>query len=374
MIRIYLDNNSTTILDEKVIEAMLHEMQKGAANPSSVHYFGREAKNRLNQARRTIADYLHVKPAELFFSSCATESLSTLLRSLSSGHILTSSVEHPAIYHTVQHLEKKGCTATYLETGLWGAVTPDAVKNALTSSTRLIILSAVNTETGVKNPIKEIAKIAKEAKIPFIVDAVALLGKEEVQIFEGISAMIFSAHKLHGPKGVGLSWVHPLYQFHPLLIGGHQEFSKRAGTENVVGIIGFAKAVELLGQALPAASAQMQQLRDELENGLKKNLPHVRINGEGPRVVNTSNLSFQGVDGEALLMHLDLKGIAVSHGSACSSGSLEPSRVLLNMGLSKELASTSLRFSLSRFTTHEEIEQTVALVTDLVPKLSTNKG
>lgn len=367
MKRIYLDNNSTTFLDEKVLEAMLHELQKGAANPSSVHSFGREAKNRLNSARRTIADYLRVKPGELFFSSCATESLNTLLRSHTSGHIVTSNIEHPAIYQTVQHLEKKGCTATYLSTGSWGAVTTEAIKNALTSQTRLIILSAVNSETGVKNPIKEIAHIAAQAKIPFIVDAVALLGKEPVQIFEGISAMIFSAHKLHGPKGIGLAWVHPLYPFDPLLTGGPQEFSKRAGTENLAGIIGFAKAIELLKQELPEATIKMQQLRDHFENGLKKSLPDIQINGEGPRIVNTSNISFPGVDGEALLMHLDLKGIAVSHGSACSSGSLEPSRVLKNMGLSKELASTSIRFSLSRFTSPAEIDETISIITALLP-------
>lgn len=365
MKRIYLDNNSTTILDEKVLEAMIQELQQGASNPSSVHYFGREAKNRLNQARRTIADYLHVKPAELFFSSCATESLNTLLHHLSSGHIITSSIEHPAIYHAVQQLQKKGCSATYLETGHWGAVTPEAVKNAITSRTRLIILSAANSETGVKNPIKEIAQIAFEAKIPFIVDAVALLGKESIEMTQGISAMIFSAHKIHGPKGVGLAWVHPLYRFDPLLIGGHQEFSKRAGTENMAGIIGFAKAIELLPSVLPEATFRMERLRNRLESGLKDKLPEIQINGKGPRVVNTSNLAFPGLDGEALLMQLDLKGIAVSHGSACSSGSLEPSRVLLNMGLSKETASTSVRFSLSRFTTQEEIESTINIIASL---------
>ncbi|HSX03746.1 MAG TPA: cysteine desulfurase family protein [Rhabdochlamydiaceae bacterium] len=366
MIRIYLDNNASTCLDKRVAEAMIQELEKGPANPSSIHYFGREAKNRLNLARRIISDYLQVKPGELFFSSSGTESLNTILRTIQQGHLITSDIEHSAIYKTVQILEKKGCSATYLSTGLEGFVSPSDVKNAIKSDTRLIVLSAVNSETGVKNPIDEIALIAKEANIPFIVDAVCLLGKEPFKISDGISAMIFSAHKLHGPKGVGLAWIHPRFKFEPLITGGDQEFSKRAGTENLFGIIGFAKAIELLKEELPAATVRMGSLRDRFEKKLMEQLPNVQINGQGPRVVNTSNLSFLGVDGEALLMKLDLSGIAASHGSACSSGALEPSRVLRNMGLSKERASCAIRFSLSRFTTEEEIDQAVKVIVDML--------
>lgn len=370
MKRIYLDNNATTTLDERVVEAMIEELQRGPANPSSIHHFGREAKNRLNQARRAISDYLQVKPGELFFSSSGTESINTILRTVQHGHIITSDIEHSAIYKTVQILEQKGSSATYLSTGLWGAVQPEEVKKAIRSDTQLIILSAVNSETGVKNPIKEIALIAKEANIPFVVDAVCLLGKEPFKIYDGISALTFSAHKLHGPKGVGLAWIHPRFKFEPLLTGGDQEFSKRAGTENLFGIIGFAKAIELLNVELPKATIRMEYLRNRFETGLKKHLPNLQINGEGPRVANTSNLSFPGVDGEALLMKLDISGIAASHGSACSSGALEPSRVLRNMGLSQDRASSAIRFSLSRMTTEEEIDEAIQTITSIVIQLA----
>ncbi|HSX12785.1 MAG TPA: cysteine desulfurase family protein [Rhabdochlamydiaceae bacterium] len=368
MKRIYLDNNATTALDKRVLEAMLAELEKEPANPSSVHSFGREAKNRLQAARRTIADYLQVKPSELFFFSSGSEALNTLLRSFSRGHIITSDIEHSAVHKTVQLLEKRAVSATYLSTGLWGAVQPEQVRKAIRPETQLIILSAVNSETGVKNPIEEIASIAKEASIPFIVDAVSLLGKEPFKIADGVSAIVFSAHKFHGPKGVGLAWIHPRFKWEPLITGGDQELSKRAGTENLWAIIGCAKAIALLNQELPEAAQRMQQLRDRFENKLQEQLPHVQINGQGPRVVNTSNLSFLGIDGEDLLIKLDLNGLAASHGSACSSGALEPSRVLRNMGLSKEEAGSAIRFSLSRMTTEEEIDQAIDLIVKQIKK------
>lgn len=368
MKKIYLDNNATTLLDPRVLEAMVQELNWGPANPSSIHSFGREAKGRLNQARRAIADFLQVKPGELFFSSCGTESLNMLLGG-QRGPIITSDIEHSSIYNPVKRLEKKGVKATFLSTGLWGAVKAEDVKSAITPHTGLIVLSAVNSETGVKNPIREIAKIAHELRIPFIVDGVALLGKEPFKIDEGVSAMVFSAHKIHGPKGAGLAWVHPRFKFEPLLIGGDQEFSKRAGTENLSAIIGFAKAIELLKSELPSASLRMLDLRIRLESGLKQHLEEIIINGEGERVVNTSNISFPGANGESLLMNLDLRGVAVSHGSACSSGALEPSRVLVNMGIPSEIASTALRFSLSRYTTQDEIDEAIFIITSVVKEL-----
>lgn len=368
MKRIYLDNNATTQLDPRVTAVMVEELEYGPANPSSIHYFGREAKGRLNQARRTIGDYLGVRPGELFFSSCGTESLNMFLRG-QKGHIITSDIEHSSIYKPATLYEKGGGAATFLRAGLTGAVAPQDLLAAIRPDTRLITLSAVNSETGVKNQLQEIAAIAKRAKIPFVVDGVALLGKEKVELFDGISAMVFSAHKLHGPKGVGVAWIAPQMKFEPLLVGGDQEFSKRAGTENCAAIRGFAKAVELLDLELDQASKRMRQLRDHLEMRLKELCENLVINGTGERVVNTTNLSFPGLDGEALLMQLDLQGIALSHGSACSSGALEPSRVLLNMGIPKEIASTALRFSLSRYTTLEEIEEAAAIIASTTTRL-----
>lgn len=372
MRKIYLDNNATTELDPRVLEAMLLDLKGAPSNPSSVHAFGREAKSRLLKARETIAQCLNVRPNEILFTSGGTESLNTLIRGAfmqgQRGHIITSDIEHSAVYNTVQLLEKKGHKASYLKAGLTGAISVNDLQEALTKETRLIVLSAVNSETGVKNEIEAVAAIAEQAKIPFVVDAVALLGKEPFTIPRGVSALAFSGHKLHGPKGVGMSWVHSSFKCEPLLTGGDQEYGKRAGTENLSGILGLAKAIELLSIELPIATERMRKLRDMLETELQKKLGRVHVNGTGPRVVNCSNLAFEGCEGEELLMQLDLKGIAVSHGSACASGALEPSRVLTQMGIPPALARASLRFSLSRLTTEAEILHTVNTLSSIIKK------
>ncbi len=372
MHKVYLDNNATTELDLRVLEAMLLDLKGAPANPSSVHSFGRKARSRLIKARQTIAQCLNVRPNEILFTSGGTESLNTLIRGAfaqgQTGHIITSDIEHSAVYNTVQALEKKGCKATYLKTGLVGAISVSDLEKALTKETRLIVLSAVNSETGVKNDIEAIATIAERAKIPFIVDAVALFGKEAFTIPRGVSALAISGHKLHGPKGIGMSWVHSSFKCEPLLTGGDQEYGKRAGTENLSGILGLAKAIELLSSELPTATERMHTLRDMLESELQKKLGRVHVNGTGPRIVNCSNLAFEGFEGEELLMQLDLAGIAVSHGSACASGALEPSRVLTNMGVPQALARASLRFSLSRLTTPTEITHTINTLCSIIKK------
>lgn len=356
MTYVYLDNNATTVIDPRVVEAMLVEMQEAPSNPSSIHKLGKSAHRRLNRARETIATYLHVQPNELIFTSSGTEAITLALLGLHpKRHILTSPIEHASVFQTVQHLEKGGCKVTYLPIDEWGHVQVQDVEAAIRPETDLIILGAVNSETGVKNPITEIAEIAEKRKIPFIVDGVALLGKESFTIPRGVSAMAFSAHKLHGPKGVGLLYVRKGVKLEPLFFGGGQELMRRPGTENLIGIIGFAKAVELLETELPAASLRMAQLRAQLEEGI----PGVKVNGTGPRICNLTSLTFPDMDGEALLFQLDMAGIAASMGSACSSGALEPSRVLLQMGLSKKQALSTLRFSLSRFTTEEEISKVI---------------
>jgi len=357
MQKIFLDNNGTTQIDPQVVTAMLAELEAGPSNPSSIHSFGRAAHQRLCLAREQIGSYLGVKPTELIFTSSGTEALNLAILGLkSSGQIISSPIEHAAVHETLKRL---GRPIIYLPVGPEGHVKIADVEAAVTPNS-MIVLSAVNSETGVKNSIAEIAEIAQRYEIPFIVDGVAWLGKDRISIPKGVSAMAFSGHKIHGPKGIGLLYVRKGCKLEPLLTGGGQESLRRAGTENLPGILGLSKAIELLDTK---AIDRMTHLRDQLEAGLDG----VIINGTGPRICNTSSITFPGQDGEALLIQLDLQGIAASMGSACSSGSLEPSRVLLNMGLSKQEALSTIRFSLSRFTTEEEIIKTISVLRSFIP-------
>lgn len=373
MKRIYLDNNATTGLDPRVCDTLVEALKNIEGNPSSTHSFGQKTRAALSRSRDSIASYLGIKPQELIFTSGGTESANMILRGIiqekNKGHIITSTVEHACVFMTLKALEKNGYKVTYLSPGFSGNISPDAIRNAITEQTQLIAIMAVNNETGVKSDIEAIAKIAATHHIPLFVDAVCLLGKEPFTIPPGVSAMSFSGHKLHAPKGIGMTFIRSNVKLTPLLIGGEQEFGRRAGTQNLLGILGLAKAIELLSSELPKASLYMQSLRDQFEQSLIQQLEGVSINGAGPRIVNTSNLAFAGVDGEALLINLDAAGIASSHGSACASGSLEPSRVLLQMGLPLELVRSSIRFSLSRFTTEEEVKSAVRLIVDTVQRM-----
>ncbi len=367
MKKIYLDNNATTALDPRVIDAMQEILTPIPFNSSSVHSFGQESKKLLTKSRDTIAHALHVKPQELVFTSGGTETLNLLLRGFCTPgcQILTSDVEHPAVRETLQSLDAK---VTYLPAGLWGAVQPHQIEEALTPETHLIVLMAANNVTGVKTDITAIADIAHRRNIPFIVDGVQLLGKELFHIPAGVSAMAFSGHKLHGPTGIGCAFVRSGFKIHPQITGGSQEYSRRAGTENLLGIVGLAKAVELLAKELPAATERMRTLRDRLTEGLMQSLGNIVVHGQGPRICNTVHIGFPGIDGETLLLQLDLAGIAASHGSACASGGLEPSPILLKMNIPASLARTSIRFSLSRMTTQDDINTAIELISQLVHK------
>lgn len=372
--RIYLDNNSGTAVDLKVADSIYKELCSGLGNPSSLHSFGQETRSKITKARHSIASYLNVKPQEVIFTSGATEGINMAIRGElqkhRGGHIITSNVEHAAVFETLKSFENQGFQVTYLPAGLYGAVTPEAVLQALQKDTKLIVLMAVNNETGVKTDISGIAHIALNHSIPFIVDAVALCGKEEFTIPQGVTSMCFSGHKFHAPKGVGFNFLRSGCKLIPYMTGGEQESSRRGGTENIPGIIGIGEAIDVLRQALPDATAKMEKLRDKLERELKAELgPIVHINGAGPRICNTSNLAFQGIEGETLLTLLDIQGIAVSHGSACASGALEPSRVLLNMGIGTNFARSSIRISLSRFTTEEEINRSIAIICKVVKSI-----
>lgn len=368
--RIYLDNNASTFIDTRVADLLTNAIYSLQGNPSSTHSFGQHVRNQISRARNSIATFLGAKPTELVFNSGGTEGLNMVIRGLAgmknSGHIITSSAEHSCVYATVKDLEQSGFEATFLNTGLWGAVKPEAVKEAIRQDTQMIVLMAVNNETGVKTDVEAIAAIAKQAGIPFVVDGVALMGKELFSIPPGVSAACFSGHKFHAPQGIGLTFIRSGLKLKPLITGGEHEFGRRPGTENVLGILALSKAIQLLSDELPLASKTMQFLKDKLEKTLQDELTEVYINGQGPRTVNVSNLAFGGIDGESLLMGLDAAGVAASHGSACSSGALEPSRVLINMGLPHERVRSSLRFSISRLTTEQEIDAACEIIIKLV--------
>ncbi len=365
MKNIYLDNNATTEPLPEVIEAVI----KGCCtfgNPSSIHSFGRAAKARLIHARQTVATFLGTRPDEIIFTSSGTEALNMVLRGFfgfrPAGHIITTACEHAAVYNTIQALEAAGCSVTYIPVGSFGAATPDQVTAAIQPDTRLITLMAANNETGVRTDIEGIARIALEHGIAFVVDGVALLGKERFQIPQGVSALCCSGHKIHGPKGVGFAYVRKGLKLQPHITGGEQEGGRRSGTEDIAAISGLTTAIEILQPILSETVATQRTLRDLFEQKLHAVCPGICINGDGPRICNTSNIAFPGMEGEVLLTQLDLHGIAASHGSACASGALEPSRVLTSMGLTRARCASSLRFSLSRFTTEEEILRVVEVI------------
>lgn len=365
--RIYLDNNAATSLDPQVAELIVQTLPKLQGNPSSLHHYGQIVRGIVSKARSSIASFLSVKSKELIFTSGGTESVNLAISGLVSdkkpGHIITSEVEHSCVIETCKLLERQGYTVTYLPVGPWGAVLAEDLEKAIQHDTQLIALMAANNETGVKTDIEGIAKLAEEKRIPVFVDAVSMLGKEKMNIPKGVSAMAFSGHKIHALQGIGLLYLRSGVKVHPLIVGGDQEYGRRAGTENILGIVSMAKAMELL---IDEDIEEVRKLRDQFELTLKKAIPGLVVNGEGPRIANTSNLSFPGFDGETLLLNLDREGIAASHGSACSSGSLEPSRILMKMGLSMDRLNSSIRFSLSRFTTSAEIDAACEMIIKLV--------
>lgn len=369
--------------DEELIESYAKFLHSHFGNPSSVHYEGQIAKAALVDARLKISRLLGVDSHEIIFTSSATEALNLILRGIfglrpqgpsqgpsqvhATRHVISSNLEHAAVYRTLKDLSWQdhpsyGLDVTYLPGGSFGAILPAQVEEAIRPSTALISLMAVNNETGVCTDIEAIAALAKSRNIPFVVDGVALFGKAPCTMYEGISAMAFSGHKFHAPKGTGFACIRKGLKLHPYMTGGEQEYGRRGGTENVAAALVLAEAALKASKLQIAASERMSLLRDHFERQLLALHPMAKVNGKGPRICNTSNICFPGVDGEALLLFLDLHGLAASMGSACASGTLEPSRVLLQMGLSQHDALSSLRFSLSRDTTLSEIDQAVEII------------
>jgi cysteine desulfurase len=325
----YFDNNATALSDPRITHALMQALEKPIGNPSSHHAYGQASKAILSEARRQIASYLNCKQSQIIFTSGGSEgallSIRGIVKNPASAHIISSEIEHACVYETLQQLHNEGAKVTYLPVGLSGSVDPKDLIAAITPSTTAIVLMAANNETGVKQDIAAFSAIAEQNRIPLIVDGVSLLGKDKVVIPSGVSAMFFSGHKIHALQGVGFLYLKNGTHIKPQITGGSQEFGIRGGTENMMGIISLSKAIHILKEEGESGIQHMTALRDHLENTLLK-LPHVKINGTGPRICNTTNLSFGDEDGETLLIALDQAGIAVSLGSACSSGAIEPSR------------------------------------------------
>jgi len=377
MRRIYLDHNATTPLHPGVLEAMLPYYKSIFGNASTIYSFGQEARKAIDDAREALACLIGAKPKEIVFTSGGTEADNFALKGVASalkgkgGHIITSSIEHHAVLFACKYLEKMGKKITYLPVDRYGWLDPDRVKEAITNETVLISIIHANNEIGTIESIAEIGKIARECGIYFHTDAVQTVGKIPINVNEsGIDLLSLSAHKLYGPKGIGALYIRKGTKIHPLIYGGEQERKRRAGTENVPCIVGLGEAAKIASKEMKQEYSHVKKLRDELENKIKDNIDYIRFNGHPTeRLPNTSNVSFEFIEGESLLLNLDLKGIAVSTGSACASGSLEPSHVLSAIGVPPAIAQGSIRFSLGRDNQKEDIDYTVENVVEIVGRL-----
>jgi cysteine desulfurase len=373
--RVYLDHNATTPVHPEVVAEMLPFFAERFGNPSSIHGFGREAREGLDTARERVADFLRVGRDEIVFTSGGTESDNLAVGGVAAargrGHIITSRIEHHAVLRTCQALERHGFSLTYLGVDGHGLVDPDAVRQAIRPDTILITIMHANSEVGTVEPVEAIGPIAREHGIPFHVDGVQTFGKIPVDVAAlGIDLLSFSAHKIYGPKGAAGLYIRKGTKMVAVQHGGDHERRRRAGTENVPGIVGLGKAVELRGRDMAAEAVRVAGLRDRLAGGVLARIPDTRLNGHpGRRLPGTANLSFRNVESESIVLGLDLKGIGVSAGSACTSGTVEPSYVLTAMGVPVPWAMGAVRFSLGRTTTAEEIDHVIDALEPIVDKL-----
>ena len=374
MRRIYLDNNATTPVLPEVLEAMRPYFGEYFGNASSIHHHGQETRAAVERARDSVASLLGCRAAEVVFTSGGTEGDNLAIAGLTGAgdHVITSSVEHHAVLHACKHIEETGCDVTYVPVDGRGLVDPDDVRRALRSNTKLISIMMANNETGVLQPAEDIGKIAVEADVNFHTDAVQAAGKVPIDVKQiGCDVLSISGHKMHAPQGVGALFVRRGTRLQPLFYGGRHERSRRAGTENVPGIVGLGKAAELAMQGFENDDdKKMSTLRDRLQQGILAQVEEAAVNGDSAaRVPNTVNIYFDHIEGEAMVISLDLKGLAVSTGAACSAGAIEPSHVLLAMGLRADRARASVRFSLGKQNTAEDIDLALALVPETVARL-----
>ena len=373
---IYVDNNATTKVAPEVLETMLPYLKDLYGNPSSMHTFGGKVEFNIKEARTSVAALLGAAPEEIVFTSCGTESDSTaiwaaILSNPDKKHIITSRVEHPAVKNLFEYLSKNGYRVTFVPVDNKGRLDIDYLYNNLTENTALVSIMWANNESGVIFPIEEISRVVKERGIVFHTDAVQAVGKIPIDLNKvDLDMLSLSGHKLHGPKGVGALYVRKGTKFSPFLIGGHQESGRRGGTENVASMIGLGKACELAADHLTEENIRVKQLRDKLENEILTRIPNTLINGDREnRLPNTTSLAFEYVEGESILLMMDEFGICASSGSACTSGSLEPSHVLRAMGVPFTAAHGSIRFSLSIYNTEEEIDFIIEKLPPIIERL-----
>ena len=369
MNRIYMDNAATTRVTQPVLEAMMPCLTTVYGNPSSVHAFGRDARRLLDEARAKVAAALNAKPNEIYFTGCGTESDNWAVRGSAyalkakGNHIITSAIEHHAILHTCQQLEREGFKVTYLPVDEYGQVSAADVEKAITPETTLISIMTANNEIGTIQPIAEIGAIARAHGVRFHTDAVQAVGAIPVDVKAmNVDLLSLSGHKLHAPKGVGALYIRSGVRLERLMNGGAQERTQRPGTENMPSIVGLGRAIELATAHLDEKAAYVSALRDRLINGILETIPDTRLNGN-------CNVSIRYIEGESMLLNLDIKGIAASSGSACTSGSLDPSHVLLAIGLTHEVAHGSLRFSLNEDNTEEEVDYVIKSLDEVVRRL-----
>lgn len=374
MRRVYLDNNATTPVLPEIFEAMRPYFGEHFGNASSIHHHGQETRAAVERAREAVAQLVGCRPSEIVFTSGGTEGDNLAISGLArcGDHIITSTIEHHAVLNTCKHLETTGIEVTYVPVDGRGLVDPDDVRRALRPTTRLITIMMANNETGVIQRVEEIGKIAAEADVYFHTDAVQAAGKVSLDVSRiGCDLLSISGHKMHAPQGVGALYVRKGTLIEPIFHGGRHERSRRAGTENVPGIVALGKAAELAKQGFEnGETARIGALRDQIEQTILGEVETIGVNGEGaPRVPNTTNIHFDHIEGEALVIALDLKGLALSTGAACSSGALEPSHVLVAMGLRPDQARASLRFSLGKQNTKEDVDFALGLIPSTVARL-----
>lgn len=375
--RVYLDNNATTKMDNEVFEAMVPYLTEYYGNASSLHLFGKETNKAMNESRETIAKYLGVEPNEIIFTASGSESDNLAIRGIARAyknrgkHIIASPIEHPAIKNTLKDLEDEGYEITILHVDKNGVLNIEELKNAIKDETILITVMHANNEVGTFQPIEEIGKIAKENKIIFHVDAVQTMGKVDIKPKEiGIDLLSFSAHKFYGPKGIAALYWRNGVRFGKVLTGGGQEGKRRPGTSNVPGMVGMAKALEIAYRDMAEEFKKEEELRDYFESEVLKRIPEVVINAkEAKRLPGTSSITFKYLEGESILLSLSYKGIAVRSGSACSSDDLQASHVLLAMGIEPEFAHGTIRFGLGKYNTKEEIDYTLDVLVEVIEKL-----
>jgi cysteine desulfurase len=375
--RIYLDYSATTPVKKEVLDEMIPYFSEKFGNASSIYSFGRESKKALDEARDRVAKAVGATAKEIFFTGGGSEADNWAIKGIAfanrdkGNHIITSKVEHHAVFHVCEYLEKNGFEITYLDVDEYGMIDLDQLREAITDNTILISIMFVNNEIGTIQPIKEIGEIAREKGVYFHSDAVQALGNVPIDVKElGVDLMNFSAHKIYGPKGVGGIYIRKGVKIHPLIHGGGQERKRRAGTEDVPGIVGFGKAAQLATENLDEHVEHVKRLRDRLIDGIKNNIDHVILNGHPvERHPGNVNFCFEFIEGESLLLSLDMVGIAGSSGSACTSGSLDPSHVLMAIGLTHEVAHGSLRLTIGDFTTEEDIDYVIEQLITIVDRL-----